>query len=224
MHEKKHPMRYGDGLGRLLIYLVKNQIEEQDVCLEIILIDAGSSEYSGTIAEKYAVLNKRVSVIRSENSGMSTIKNKGISIAQGEYILFADCNNRITENSLCELYRLAKRKHADVVMGLVKLSNPDDGKPSNLISKELFNKQITGKNGFCKFVESGIFSAKVSNYMFRRDYLEKIQIRFDENIIFEDELWTPLVSLKIFFTGITHRSSSDMFSVIMSAIPCMFGR
>lgn len=63
--------------------------------LEIILVDDGSTDNSGALAEKMAMEDKRVKVIHKENGGSSSARNVGISVAKGDYIGFVDSDDFI---------------------------------------------------------------------------------------------------------------------------------
>lgn len=52
--------------------------------LEILLIDDGSTDSSGKICDEYAKKDKRIKIIHKENGGVSSARNKGLDIAQGE--------------------------------------------------------------------------------------------------------------------------------------------
>ena len=63
--------------------------------LEIILVDDGSTDTSGAMAEKFAMEDKRIRVFHKENGGVSTARNLGIEMATGEYIGFVDSDDYI---------------------------------------------------------------------------------------------------------------------------------
>ena len=54
--------------------------------IEIILVDDGSTDKSGSICDSYAAVDKRIHVIHKENSGVSAARNTGIRSARGKYI------------------------------------------------------------------------------------------------------------------------------------------
>ena len=70
--------------------------------LEIILVDDGSTDNSGTICDQYASNDARVIVIHKPNEGVSCARNKGIEMAQGEYIMFVDSDDWVDEN-ICKI-------------------------------------------------------------------------------------------------------------------------
>ena len=63
--------------------------------LEIILVDDGSTDNSGAMAEKFAMEDKRVRVFHKENGGSSSARNLGIEKARGQYIGFVDSDDYI---------------------------------------------------------------------------------------------------------------------------------
>lgn len=63
--------------------------------LEIILIDDGSTDESGQIADTYAKKDKRIKVIHQKNAGQSSARNRGIKEAKGEYLSFIDSDDKI---------------------------------------------------------------------------------------------------------------------------------
>lgn len=71
--------------------------------LEIILIDDGSTDNSGKIADEYAKKDTRVKVIHQKNAGQSAARNRGLKIASGEYISFVDSDDEIAKTFIKKL-------------------------------------------------------------------------------------------------------------------------
>lgn len=63
--------------------------------LEIILVDDGSTDNSGAMAEKFALEDKRVKAFHKENGGSSSARNLGIEKASGDFIGFVDSDDYI---------------------------------------------------------------------------------------------------------------------------------
>lgn len=79
-------------------YLEKciNSIRHQTMPnLEIIIVDDGSTDNTGALSEKLALMDKRIRVIHKENGGSSSARNAGIEIARGEYLGFVDSDDYI---------------------------------------------------------------------------------------------------------------------------------
>ena len=66
---------------------------------EVIVIDDGSTDGTSNILGQYP----QVKVITQSNHGMSTARNRGLEVAQGDYILFVDSDDRLCPNALAVL-------------------------------------------------------------------------------------------------------------------------
>lgn len=71
--------------------------------LEIILIDDGSTDTSGKIADDYAKNDSRIRVFHQENSGQSAARNLGLTMVKGEYVSFLDSDDEIKPTFIKEL-------------------------------------------------------------------------------------------------------------------------
>ena len=82
--------------------------------LELILVDDGSPDNSGKIADQYAVKDGRVKVIHKQNAGVSAARNTGIDAATGDYICFADGDDYVMPNYVEHLLKLCVDNGAEV--------------------------------------------------------------------------------------------------------------
>lgn len=62
---------------------------------EILLIDDGSTDNSGKICDNYANKYKNIVVVHQPNLGVSSARNKGLSLAKGKYLHFIDSDGTI---------------------------------------------------------------------------------------------------------------------------------
>lgn len=65
---------------------------------ELILVDDGSTDNSRDLIRNYAVGDERIRVLHQENSGAGIARNKGIENAVGDYVVFLDSDDYISEN------------------------------------------------------------------------------------------------------------------------------
>lgn len=82
--------------------------------LEIILVNDGSIDDSGTICDAYAEKDSRIIVIHQENQGISAARNVGLNCATGEYVGFVDSDDKISKNMYAELYCAIEKEGADM--------------------------------------------------------------------------------------------------------------
>ena len=174
---------------------IDSMMHQGELRLEIILVDDGSTDRSGAIADQYAQKDRRITVLHQANGGASAARNAGFELAQGEYIVFIDSDDWVKEDSLDELYREAVNHQADVVMGNLLYFRNNEVIDSHLnpIPQEILNSTLSGKECFIRLVQARAYPPMAVNYIYRRKYLKTIQARFEEGFMAEDELWTPVV-------------------------------
>ena len=80
---------------------------------ELLLIDDGSKDSSGTICDEYAAQDTRVRVFHKENGGVSSARNVGLDNARGEWVTFVDSDDWISKDYLEEL---AMHSDSDLVI------------------------------------------------------------------------------------------------------------
>ena len=80
-----------------------------------ILVDDGSPDNSGKIADKYAARDGRFIVVHKENAGVSAARNTALDMADGEYVMFLDSDDCIHPQTMEILYNIANRERVDVV-------------------------------------------------------------------------------------------------------------
>jgi glycosyltransferase involved in cell wall biosynthesis len=100
-------------VGFCLDSLLAQSLED----IEIIVVDDGSPDSSGAIAEEYSRRDHRVRVVHRENGGLGPARNTGIECATGEYIGFVDSDDWVDERMFFDLYRVASERGADIVRG-----------------------------------------------------------------------------------------------------------
>ncbi|MBQ8329626.1 MAG: glycosyltransferase family 2 protein [Lachnospiraceae bacterium] len=76
--------------------------------LEIIIIDDGSTDGSGSICDQYAERDGRIHVIHSTNRGLASARNLGLENAQGQLISFLDSDDWIEPHAVETLVRTAQ--------------------------------------------------------------------------------------------------------------------
>ncbi len=83
---------------------------------EFIIVDNGSSDHSGEIADKYAGQDNRIRVIHRERGNIGAGRNTGLDTASGEYIAFVDDDDWAELDFLEFLLTLLEENQADVAI------------------------------------------------------------------------------------------------------------
>lgn len=85
--------------------------------LEVILVNDGSKDGSGSICDAFAQKDSRVRVIHKTNGGLSSARNAGMDAATGEYITFVDSDDWIESDAYEHLMALMERYQVKLVCG-----------------------------------------------------------------------------------------------------------
>ena len=100
----------------LLTKCINSLIHQTYNNLEIVIIDDGSLDNSGMIADEYAKHDNRIVVIHHNmNRGIACGFISGIEKASGEYVVFVDSDNFIDEKMIEVLVKTAQESQADIV-------------------------------------------------------------------------------------------------------------
>lgn len=184
--------------------------------LEIILIDDGSTDSSGSICDYYAEMDSRVQVIHQKNKGVSASRNAGMLRMSGELVSFIDADDTLDLDMYEFLYSLMETYDADIVHCGYRHVVGDEIRlvhDSHQIIEQ--NKEEALK---C-LIGAKLFVGSLWNKLYKADVIKKVT--FDEAIkINEDILFNFRVFLnadKIVFADYTkynyiaHRNSSACF-------------
>ena len=165
--------------------------------IEIILVDDGSPDMCPEICDEYAVRDKRIKVIHKTNGGLSSARNAGYNLSEGEFIYFLDSDDYIIETALEELLNCIRSNEADFVF-FDALEIYDN---VSITSKAKYGKyqrkyQYNVGNGSTVFLElmsNNEYRSSVPMTFIRATYLRDIGINFCEGIVHEDQLFTFLL-------------------------------
>ena len=94
---------------------VDSVLHQENVSLEIILVDDGSTDASGTICDDYAANHPNIKSLHITNSGPSTAKNVGYDMASGTYVAFIDSDDEIKPDMFCTMLQFGYQHNADIV-------------------------------------------------------------------------------------------------------------
>lgn len=94
-----------------------NSIEKQTFGdFEAIIIDDGSTDDSGKIAQAFAEKSAKFTVTRTKNAGVASARNTGLSLAKGKYVVFVDSDDFLPAQSLQVLYSAIQTSGAEIAV------------------------------------------------------------------------------------------------------------
>lgn len=176
--------------GTAVLPLFDSLLKQDYKDFEIIIINDGSSDNSETIIMKYEKKFKYFKYIYKENAGTSSARNTGLNNASGEYILFADADDKYEESTLLKLYNFLSKqkrelvcfnyynyyldKHKEVVL---KLNN----------ERIYLDKEKTILN-FLNYNYINSYASAVWNKVYQRKIIEQNGLRFSKNLVLGEDL------------------------------------
>lgn len=215
---------------KFIRYCLESVINQTYKNLEIIIVDDGTKDNSGAIAEEYAKKDKRIKVFHKQNGGLSSARNYGLNNSTGKYITFLDSDDYIYKDYMKYLYNLLKNNDADVSeCEYFRIHEDDIAECKKIIENE--NVKLTEKIE----IYDGITSLKLLYGPNYKDYMRKVvvwnkmykreifdDIRFPEGKLHEDEYTTfkvldkvnKIVSSNIIMHGYIQTKNSIMRSDI----------
>lgn len=158
--------------------------------IEIICIDASSSDNSLKILMDYAEKDKRIIVLKHTYEYASASRNKAINISSGEYILFVDSDDMLFPYSCEYAYSIVKKEKCDLgIFNSVNIrNNQTDSLEFNL--KDIIQQLPCNP---CNISETEIDIFNLPNFIwnkiYRREFLIQNEILFDNLKFAEDTLF-----------------------------------
>lgn len=161
--------------------------------IEIILIDDGSTDNSLNICYNYKNLDSRIRIFHQKNRGISAARNKGLEMANGEYIAFCDNDDILHPQMIELLYKTIITTNSDLAMCMV-----DCSKTTNDIKDfHIYDNNINIEYLSSKQLLRGIYGSSSNplfqpcNSIWNKLYSRKLisNFRFEDNG-YEDTFYT----------------------------------
>lgn len=84
---------------------------------EIVLVDDGSPDNSGSICDDYASKHQNIKVVHKCNEGLGLARNSGMEVCHGKYVFFLDSDDSLRPDTLQRLIEVAETHKAQAVHG-----------------------------------------------------------------------------------------------------------
>lgn len=174
---------------------VQSVLCQMDGNVELILVNDGSTDNSGSICDRYAADNHNVRVIHKENGGTSSAKNMGIQVAVGRYITFLDSDDYLESSAYAEIRNVILQYAPDCIdFGWRYVSN---GIPMEPAFHKLPKNQVLGERMLNETILPPLLNLRSDpdnfifdfccNKVFRAEIIRQHELLFDvDKRVWED--------------------------------------
>jgi len=159
--------------------------------IEIIIINDGSKDKSDKIIRRWLSKDSRIRYYTQTNQGVASARNKGISLARGDFIYFLDADDVVKKDAIKKLITNAIETNADLIVANFSTKRGEgyfknkSFKESILRKKDLKTTEVKAD----MFFINGRSLSSVCNKLFKRSFLLKTNIKFEDKVFAEDRLF-----------------------------------
>jgi len=178
--------------AKYLVKSLESAINQTLKDIEIICINDESGDSSLQILMEYWAKDDRITIIDMPHGGLSSARNVALNIANGEYILFLDDDDRIELNAAEELFLTAKKSNIDII-----IFNREYDYENEEIRQKFNRNSVNTDPTYCYTISTGpqiydlnrrkgpCYDTVWTNF-YKLDFLNKHYIRFIPGIKHED--------------------------------------
>ncbi|MBF7095178.1 glycosyltransferase family 2 protein [Streptococcus sp. HF-1907] len=155
---------------------------------EVIVVDDGSTDNTGAIADRFSEGYKQVKVIHQVNQGLSATRNLGIKASEGDYLIFLDGDDFWSDDHfLSDLNFVIMREEVDVV--IFPYTFYYDGTTTKEKLLNTSNLSFDLETNCNELVTKELIVAPAWNKCVNRKLFESTDMYFPQGFISEDCLW-----------------------------------
>lgn len=177
---------------------VKSIINQTYHDLEIILVDDGSTDQCPFLCDAWVEKDRRIHVLHKENGGVSSARNAGLKIAEGDWISFVDADDWIHPQFYEIMMQLAMKSVPDVVAANHWRTEIDQ-MPGDISINQLEYRNISGENILKQWDSRFFVCMKVYKKNILSGHIFDESISYGEDALFNIEVLCR-ADVKIIYT------------------------
>lgn len=153
--------------------------------VEIIIVDDGSTDGSGDVAEAYADRHDAIRLVRQENGGVSVARNVAIPLCRGQYLTFVDPDDELPADAWSTMLRTLAATGSDFVVGSAERVEGTRRFMTPLMRRNHAVERVGIRIEDAPLMLADVF---VWNKVFRRSFWDQHRIWFPEGTRYQDQV------------------------------------
>ena len=166
-----------------LVSCLESLAEQTFGNLEVILVDDGSPDSSGAMAEDFARGREGWSVLHVPNGGLGRARNIGLDHATADYVTFVDSDDLVPRDAYELMMHAIEASGSDIVSGGVLRFDGARTRPSGLHRRAVPETRV---RTHIRELPTLLYDTTAWNKIFRREFLLEHGLRFPEGVYYED--------------------------------------
>jgi glycosyltransferase involved in cell wall biosynthesis len=152
--------------------------------LEVVVVDDGSTDSTGDIADRVAAEDPRVRVIHQPNAGLGAARNEGVRRSTGTYLAFADSDDVVVDGAYAAMVGSLERTGSDLAIGAVERLRGNERFMTPLMRENHQESRLAVGIEQAPLVLADVFAW---NKVFRRSFWDAADLAFPQDVRYEDQ-------------------------------------
>tara|TARA_B100001105_G_scaffold254998_1_gene252503 strand:- start:2098 stop:4374 length:2277 start_codon:yes stop_codon:yes gene_type:complete len=168
-------------------------LDQEYLNIEVIVVDDGSPDHSGRIADEYAVRDQRVKVVHKENGGLSSARNAGLDRAKGTYVVFVDSDDLIAPGFITYMLGLIKNYDTNIAASLNSYNEYSDELNIGALDDKV---ELYSPERAIEGIYAWTYPLPVWNKIYKRDFIEENGLRFRTELLSAEGMTFNIMALQ----------------------------
>ena len=179
------------GVERYLDECLRSLVAQHHRRWEAVLVDDGSTDRSGEIADAWARRDHRISVVHQANAGLGAARNAGLAHVRGDYLAFLDSDDLLQPSAFSTLVASLEESGSDFATGsILQWRSEDDSADDAPFREPPWMRRLHHPPAQGLRVEDRpeiLGDVFAWNKLFRRSWWDAAGLAWPEGVRYEDQ-------------------------------------
>jgi glycosyltransferase involved in cell wall biosynthesis len=154
--------------------------------LEVIVVDDGSTDASGRIAEEMAKSDHRIQVLHQENAGVSAARNRALDVMTGQYAVFVDVDDEVEKDYIECLVKQLEEQHVQLAICGYRIAERGTASAGKCCSFQ--DEVIPVELALERILRFQKYNPSIWNKMFLTSVIRAQKLRFETDIAIGEDM------------------------------------